>query len=32
MDNLIIESIFFGGIILAFVIFMIFMIIDEKNK
>jgi len=32
MDRLIIESIFFGGIILAFIIFMIYMIIEEKNK
>jgi hypothetical protein len=32
MDQLIIEAIFFGSIILAFIIFMIYMIIDEKNK
>lgn len=32
MDQLIIEAIFFGGIILAFIIFMIYMIIEEKNK
>ena len=32
MDRLIIESIFFGGILIAFIIFMVYMIIDEKNK
>jgi hypothetical protein len=31
MDQLIIESIFVGGIILAFIIFMIYRIIDERN-
>lgn len=32
MDKLIIEAIFFGGIIVAFIIFMVYMIIEEKNK
>jgi hypothetical protein len=32
MDQLIIESIFVGGIILAFIIFMIYRIIDERNN
>ena len=32
MDDLIIKAIFVGGIEVAFIIFMIFRIIDEKNK
>lgn len=32
MDDLIIEAIFVGGIELAFIIFMIFRIIEEKNN
>jgi hypothetical protein len=32
MDDLIIKAIFVGGIELAFIIFMIFRIIEEKNN
>jgi hypothetical protein len=32
MDQLIIEAIFVGGIEVAFIIFMIFRIIEERNK
>lgn len=32
MDHLIIEAIFVGGIELAFIIFMIYRIIEEKNN
>jgi len=32
MDDLIIKAIFVGGIEFAFIIFMIFRIIEEKNK
>jgi hypothetical protein len=32
MDQLIIESIFVGGIIVAFIIFMIYRIMDENKK